>query len=430
MSRAHKSYHFGLFSVELPPLWQAEELDPATLALHAPGQALTLTLMAANPQPTRELRTQTAVSPADLHRDLLAFLADCKGIRRQSKPTTLAGAHQLIAAVDGTQPLKARASLLQRLLRRVPTLHWRFFVAMNRHIRVRAHTCAAPDTLRRHEADIQQILASLRLPRHRVLVGKPFVDAVANLARHTLPGLRISTVDEATIRIGQAQVDLTGLHREYLLTPEHFVRLVRGFLMDLQETADTSELDGEWETARDFIMPILVDGDRLARMAPRVVHQEWVNGLHIVYGIDNRGTFRPIAPEEADLWLTSVDELHEYAMENLMTRSADLPMEITRTADCVALTMLAADPYNASRVLLPNFHATLRTHLGSTFYISIPSRHRMLAFATDAPDAISRFRNQARMDYHRVHDKVCDKLFLATADGIAGDPAVTHNAVL
>ncbi len=186
----------------------------------------------------------------------------------------------------------------------------------------------------------------------------------------------------------------------------------------------------DWGDIRDSVLPFLVEADKVGRFGPDCASQEWVNNLYIVYAFRDDIASRGITHKEVDAWSLDPDELHEQALVNLVSRSRDLTMEGSRTQHYTMLAMVTPDPFNASRILLPDLHSKLREHLGPSFYVAIPSADFLLAFTTQDPTTIGRIRQQMAADYARVQAPISPRLFIMTPDGVAGDPDVEESAEL
>src|SRR5206468_11400673 len=116
----------------------------------------------------------------------------------------------------------------------------------------------------------------------------------------------------------------------------------------------------------------------------------------------------------------TTDELHETALNNLITRSEAISAHAAQDEDGEINLILfqTMDGYDASRILLPTLHERLREHLGSPFAAGIPNRDILLCFRDD-DETLDRLRKQIATDNRTMPHPVTDKLLLVTPDGIA-----------
>lgn len=432
-----KHYDSGLLTLRLPADWGAEEHAPGLVLLRDPAKDLAISLSvnspAAIPAAPALKRTPLPAGRTGLLRQaeehLARWLRNLPHVQTKQPPHPLTGTYHPTAEVEGRERTRLGVRWWKRLWRRGPLTRWRLWAVENTHLVVLASCSGRPEVVEYYRKTLDQIIASIQLPDRELLVGRPFTEAVASLARGYFPRTSIALVDDAHLQFGVCHVDIGTLHRRYLASPEHLSQHVRAFFRDLQRLNDTGP-DQNWEDVRGQIMPALVEAARLGRYGPHCVQQEWINDLHIVYVIDEEGGYRALTDEECEAWGVELEELHEQALENLVNRSAELTMEGSRAEGYTMLALSVSDPYNAARLLLPDLHRKLREHLGVTFYAAIPSREFMLAFSTTREDVLARVRAQIGHDYRRVDNPVSPKIFLVTPDGITGDPCEAENFVI
>src|SRR5206468_6093518 len=98
----------------------------------------------------------------------------------------------------------------------------------------------------------------------------------------------------------------------------------------------------------------------------------------------------------------TTDELHETALNNLITRSESMAAHAAQDEDGKINLILfqTMDGYDASRILLPTLHERLREHLGSPFAAGIPNRDILLCFRND-DETVARLREQIADDYRK-----------------------------
>jgi uncharacterized protein YtpQ (UPF0354 family) len=433
-----------LFTVDIPPGWATDEHAGGLVALRDPTQSVVISLRAISHAPTPialglhlatpEMRTRPNPPPLitarDAQQQLRRWITQHRQVKLRHGPRLIAAARHLLCTASGTERLTAGVPWYKRLLGQGPWLQWRFWAALNPHMLVLASCQGEPEAVALHRANIDRVVDSLVLPQRDLLVGRHFSEAVATLARRYYPHLNVAQIDEGHMRFGACHVDLLTLHKRYLDAPELLREQVRTFLSDVQRLNDSAEQAVVYERVRSSIMPVLVPTSDLARYGLHCAHEEWVNDLHIVYVVDDSGAYRAVHNDDCELWGITLDTLHEQAIVNLHERSTELVMEGARAEGYTKLALAQPDPYNASRILLPDLHRKLRQHLGHVFYVGIPARDVLMVFNTRRADVLERLRKQVASDYRRMDDPVSPRLFQITPDGIAGDPAGTGGYAL
>jgi uncharacterized protein YtpQ (UPF0354 family) len=148
--------------------------------------------------------------------------------------------------------------------------------------------------------------------------------------------------------------------------------------------------------------------------------QPLVDGISVVYGLDNDRTISYLTEDRLREWNVPPEDIHTIAMENLMKRSDTMSAQAAQDEDGRMNLILfqKMDGYDASRILLPNLHEKLREHLGSPFAAAIPNRDVLLCFRNE-DEIIERMQPQVEADFARMPHNISDKILLVTADGIA-----------
>ena len=188
----------------------------------------------------------------------------------------------------------------------------------------------------------------------------------------------------------------------------------------LRASEGTHDQEGSFEELKERVLPLVLSSEAAQSRGPAVVTQPLIDGLIIAYAIDSDRTISYLTRPHFASWNISFDELHETAMENLVSRSEAMNAHAAQDDDGRVNLILfqQMDGYDASRLLLPTLHDRLREHLGSPFAAAIPNRDILICFR-DEPEMLERLRGQIAEDYRSMPHQVSDRLFLVTADGIA-----------
>jgi uncharacterized protein YtpQ (UPF0354 family) len=151
-----------------------------------------------------------------------------------------------------------------------------------------------------------------------------------------------------------------------------------------------------------------------------MVSEPLVGDLIICYAVDNDRTIAYIPQPHFQKWGVSLEEIHETAIDNLVTRSEAINAHAAQdeAGEINLILFQTMDGYDAARVLLPTLHERLREHLGSPFVAGIPNRDILLCFRND-DKTVNKLRKQIADDNKQMPHPVTEKLLLVTADGIA-----------
>ncbi len=344
-----------------------------------------------------------------------------KAARMMEKPCEVPGTHHLTYTARGEQRLGTLADLLPRVRRGRTATSWRFWAvcADGATLLVAAH---GPRTaMDFFQSALNGIIQSVKLGAAMQLK-KPFIQAVVDMARRNVPTESVSVVDDETLNVGGMRIKVSPLHQAYIDQPEGLEENVRQFFDDLlvEDSALPASTEG-WQAVRNSVFPVLVPEPLAYAMPDGIVREEWVNQLVICYQL--RQSAELITQADCKYWQVNQEMLHSHAMSNLLRQTRELSMTGGNSGNYCLFSFPQDDAMNSARVLLPLVQRHLRPHLGNTFYMAVPDRDVLLAFAAEDEATMHWLRHQVELRFAAAVNPLSDKLFLVTPDGIVGDYA-------
>jgi hypothetical protein len=268
------------------------------------------------------------------------------------------------------------------------------------------------------------VIVSMRrysLPAMSELTRQQFVEQVCDHVKVKFPLVKIAVGDQPfTLRVNGQLAGLENIYRMAALRPEERLHQIDRWIVELLRASEgTPDRFGTFEELKERILPMVLPGNA-ADQYKGTVNTVLVDGLLVAYAIDQDRTISYIPQERFADWNLSVEELHELAINNLVTRSESLAAHAAEdeNGEVNLILFQTMDGYDASRILLPTLHERLRQYLGSPFGAAIPNRDMLLCFRND-DETVGRLAKQVREDYQQMPHQVTDQLLLITADGIA-----------
>jgi len=423
-----RKHDAGVFSLEIPAEWALTVSESGTVLVLDQTEELALTVAAISKQAGQRLVSSTrGVTGREAQGELQKFLETQGHIEVKHPPRVVGGMRHVTATTEGVERAAKRLrwwEFYKRFWRREAGTFWRFWAVVNPHLLLLASSSGTAEGMEKRRGVLDRVMGSMRLPEVDLLLGRPFADKVASLARSYFPELMVAVIDEGHLRCGSRPVSLMPLHQRYLASPADLPIHVKSFFMEVQGEMPASEMAKEWVSARRHVLPTFVKTEAAGGLA----HQPWVNGLSIGYLLEEEGEDsdsggdRAVMAADVKRWGIDEESLHEQALKNLVGKSHEHAMEVHRSEGYTMMLLAAAERHNAVRLLLPELHSILREHLGTTFYAAIPTGEFLLAFSTVNAEILGRVREQVAADYGRAKKGISPKIFLVTADGIAGDP--------
>jgi len=248
---------------------------------------------------------------------------------------------------------------------------------------------------------------------------KQFVQRVLDITQAKFPLEKISPSEQPfSLDINGHVASLENLYRLTQLQPETLRRQTERWVVELLRAADAPDVTAKFDEIGDRLLPMIVpDGGALAGGA---YCRPLVPGLSVAYAVDNDRTIAYVSRPRFEQWKISGDDLHEMALDNLSSRSAEISAHAAQDDEGRINLMLfqTMDGYDSSRLLLPSLFDRLREYLGGPFAAAIPNRDVLLCFRDDE-ETIDRLRPQITSDFQRMPHQITDRLLLVTLDGIA-----------
>ena len=247
-----------------------------------------------------------------------------------------------------------------------------------------------------------------------------FVEQVFQVVAKRFPLVKLGQGDEPfTVRVNGNVVGLENLYRMVVLKPDDMRHSIERWVVELLRAAEGSpDRAMSFDELRDRVLPMILPEN--SAVHDGVVSEQLVEGLRIGYAIDNDRTIAYIPQAHFDSWKISVDDLHQVALKNLMTKSEALEAQVAQdeNGEVSLILFQKLDGYDASRLLLPTLHEKLSGYLGSPFVAGVPNRDILLCFRNE-PKTVGNLKKQIGDDFRSMPHQVTDKLFLVTPDGIA-----------
>lgn len=249
-----------------------------------------------------------------------------------------------------------------------------------------------------------------------------FVEQVIEVIKSRFPLVKVARSDQSfTLLIDGLPAPLENIYRIVTLRPEDTQRQIERWIVEILRAAEgTPEESGNFEEIKDRLLPVLLADGPHDLDASSIVSQSLVEGLRVAYAIDHDRTFSYLPRQTFKSWNMELDDLHEVAISNLISRSEAINAHAAQdeTGGVYLVLFQTMDGYDAARLLLPTLHERLRGYLGSPFVAAVPNRDILICFKNESA-VVDRLRDQIGKDYRQMPHQVTDKLFLVTADGIA-----------
>ena len=249
-----------------------------------------------------------------------------------------------------------------------------------------------------------------------------FIDQVIAIVKARFPLVKLARADQSfSVKLNGHVAALENLYRGVVFRPDEMQHQIERWAVEFIRASEGSpDADASFEELKDRMLPMVLAQLPDEPGASGVFTQPLIEGLQIAYAVDNDRTINYVLKSTFARWKVPLDDLHNTAIENLISRSEAISAHAAQDEDGQINLILfqTMDGFDASRILLPTLHERLREHLGSPFVAGIPNRDILLCFRND-DQTLDRLREQIKRDYDSMPHQVTDKLMLVTPDGIA-----------
>ncbi len=249
-----------------------------------------------------------------------------------------------------------------------------------------------------------------------------FLEHVVELIKGRFPLVKVARSDQSfSLKLNGHSASLENLYRVITLKPDDTKHQIERWVVELLRASEgTPDEQGGFDDLKDRLLPVLLAEGPQDVDAAGIVSQPLIDGLRVAYALDHDRTISYLPRSVFDSWELPVEELHETAIANLVSRSEAINAHAAQDNNGAVYLILfqTMDGYDAARLLLPTLHERLRSYLGSPFVAAVPNRDILICFRNE-PDVVEKLTQQIGQDYRSMPHQVTDKLFLVTPDGIA-----------
>jgi len=249
-----------------------------------------------------------------------------------------------------------------------------------------------------------------------------FAQKVIDIVKGRFPLVKIARHDTNpfSLKVNGHVASLENLYRIACLQPDEVEHSVERWAVELLRAGEgTPDHGASFEQVQERILPMVLSQNSHDPEASVMISQPLVPGLQIAYALDSDRTISYIPQPLFKRWKLELDDLHETAMTNLVSRSEAINAQAAQDEKGIYLILFQTlDGFDASRILLPTLHDRLREHLGSPFAAAIPHRDILLCFRND-DEVVNGLRDQIKTEYRKMPHQVTDKILQITPDGIA-----------
>ncbi|WP_437185849.1 DUF1444 family protein [Planctomicrobium sp. SH668] len=275
------------------------------------------------------------------------------------------------------------------------------------------------------EAITHVMLRCLELPEHPADPPEVFATKAADFTRRKFPLIKVELHPDFKLLIDTSILSLTNFYRAYVREPAKFEQILLPAISTAVQVRDwgETELSPPLELVRDRLMPMLYPEEAWKGSHHAIAGETWVAGLVVLYVVDEANSYWFVRRDLMEKWGLSQDEIHEIALDNLMSYFEREPVDLVvnpSPSDVPAILIPSkADSYNAARLLCHSYLSQLRMVAEGDLAVGIPGRDFFMAVSAKSPSMIERIRSRVKDDFRQTDHPLTNRILLVTADGVS-----------
>ena len=252
----------------------------------------------------------------------------------------------------------------------------------------------------------------------RRLVRSSFEEVVAAGLRsagyEAAPGSGFTvTADDGPNRI---DVALEEPFARYRAAPEQEDEVVAGVVEDAQARLEDGVSRDSLADVRADLMPLLKGRFELRTYGFEPAQTSFPGRLAVVYAVDAEDAFTLVRPEDLERWGTSLAELHELALDNLLAQTnEDEPLLCEPSGGQTLCGWASSDGYDAARLVVPELRDQIVKELGGPAAYAVPMENVFIALALDVLEGGNTeqlFRIKLQRDFQTSDDPLSPNVFV------------------
>jgi uncharacterized protein YtpQ (UPF0354 family) len=252
----------------------------------------------------------------------------------------------------------------------------------------------------------------------RRLVRSSFEEVVAAGLRsagyEAAPGSGFTvTADDGPNRI---DVALEEPFARYRAAPEQEDEVVAGVVEDAQARLEDGVSRDSLADVRADLMPLLKGRFELRTYGFEPAQTSFPGRLAVVYAVDAEDAFTLVRPEDLERWGTSLAELHELALDNLLAQTnEDEPLLCEPSGGQTLCGWASSDGYDAARLVVPELRDQIVKELGGPAAYAVPMENVFIALALDVLEGGNTeqlFRIKLQRDFQTSDDPLSPDVFV------------------
>jgi uncharacterized protein YtpQ (UPF0354 family) len=203
---------------------------------------------------------------------------------------------------------------------------------------------------------------------------------------------------------------------EYEADPDRKDEIVAGLVDEAEQRLEAGIADVPLDEASPDLMPLLQAEFDVRRYGFEPARTKVPGNLSVVYVVDRDGGFTVVTPDDVERWGTTVPELHELALDNLLRQTNEEQELLCEPSGNLELCGWASgDGYDATRMVVPGLRRQIVKEYGGPAVYAVPMDNVFVALPIDVLEqgrTEELLRTKVQRDFQTTENPVSPELFV------------------
>jgi uncharacterized protein YtpQ (UPF0354 family) len=211
-------------------------------------------------------------------------------------------------------------------------------------------------------------------------------------------------------------VALEDAFARYRVAPEQEEKIVADVVADARGRLEAGLSETSLADVRGDLMPLLKGRFELRTYGFEPAQTPFPGRLAVLYAVDGDHAFTLVRPEDVERWGTTVAELQEVALDNLLAQTnEEEPLLCEPSGGQELCGWASSDGYDAARMLVPELRDQIVKELGGPAAYAVPMENVFIALAVDVLEngrTEEAFRIKLQRDFQTSDDPLSPDVFV------------------
>lgn len=203
---------------------------------------------------------------------------------------------------------------------------------------------------------------------------------------------------------------------EYEADPDREDEIVARLVEEAQQRLEAGIGDASLDDVRADLMPLLKGTFELRTYGLEPAETDFPGNLSVIYVVDGKDSFTVVEPADVERWGSSVEELHEIALDNLLRQTnEDEKLVCEPSGNQELCGWASSDGYDATRMIVPALRQQIVREYGGPAVYAVPMENVFVALPLELLERGANgklFRSKVQNDFQSADDPLSPEIYV------------------